>query len=167
MAKLFIFLLISCLSSYSIYNLPIVPAVKQEQVVVKKEKPMMHITIPAINISKDIYEKNSKENNIDKNVIIMNESDYPDEKGGIVILGAHSGPADISYFNDLYKLKKEDTIKLSYKNKTYTYKVVNYYLDDKNGSIAINNVNSKSRLFLYTCHPKNKSNYLVVVCDQM
>lgn len=167
MFKLIIFVLVSCISSYTVFSMPFVGNNVEVKENIKVEQPIMHINIPSINVSRDIYDKNSELNDIDKNVIIMKESDYPDSNGGIVIIGAHSGSGSIAYFNDLNKVKENDLVYLKYKNKDYTYKVVKYYLDSKDGNISISNVNNKNKLFLYTCNPHDKTHYLVVVCEML
>lgn len=126
------------------------------------EKEIMTIKIEKINLNRKIYAKESKLNNIDKNVIIMKESDYPDEKFSTVILGAHSGTGDIAFFKDLNKLSKGDVIELTYKNKKYKYTVDNLSKDRKDGKIKITYCSNEKRLILYTCYPNDKSNYLVV-----
>ncbi len=55
------------------------------------------------------------------------ESDSPDVINGNVILASHSGTADISYFNNLDKLKISDEVLILYNGKTYQYKIVNIY----------------------------------------
>ncbi len=126
------------------------------------EKEIMTISIEKINLNRKIYSKNSKLNDIDKNVIIMEESDYPDEINSTVILGAHSGTGDIAYFKDLDKLSKGDVITLTYKNKKYKYTVDSLSKDRKDGKIKITYCSNNKRLILYTCYPNDKSSYLVV-----
>ncbi len=128
----------------------------------KLEKEIMTIKIDKLNIERKIYEKNSKLNDIDKNVIIMKDSDYPDEDNSTVIIGAHSGTGSIAYFNDLVKIEKGDLINLFYKGKKYVYKVEEKHKDGKDGKIKIEYGDSREKLILYTCYPKDKSNYLVV-----
>ena len=203
MYKLYLFFIMSCLSSYLVYininqrqdtiNKSDIliednydsfeeyvneetnkeeESVITEKLVVKEnnnkknyEKELMTIEIPKIDLKGKIYNKNSKLNNIDKNIIIMNESDYPNTLNGIVILGAHSGIGKYAYFKNLNELEIGDYIYLNYNNNKFSYKVVNYYLDYKDGYISINNVNNKKKLYLYTCNPNDKENYLIIVCE--
>lgn len=142
---------------------------KEEIKIIKKveeEREIMTLEIPKINFIGNIYSKESKLNDIDKNIIIMPESDFPDKKNGIIIIGGHSGIGKLAYFKNLNKLSIKDIAKIKYNNKEYIYEVVNYYLDDKNGNITINNVNNKKKLFLYTCNPSDKKNYLVIVLEE-
>ncbi len=170
MIKMFFYLIISCISSYAVYvssyNNNTITKDAVEVKVQETEQHVMEIKIPNINLNGIIYEKESKQNNIDKNIVIMNDSSYPNEKGGIVIIGAHSGTGPLAYFKNLNMLKINDKVEIIYENKKYDYYVTNIYLDSKDGSIIVNNYNSTSKLYLYTCNPKDKNNYLVVVCEQ-
>lgn len=130
------------------------------------ELPIMHLNIDEIDFKGDIYSKDSNLNNIEKNIIIMDESDYPDKEGGIVIIGGHSGIGKYAYFKFLNKLNINDLVELTYNNETYNYHVINIYLDPKDGSIGINNYNNKNMLILYTCNPGDKENYLVIACER-
>jgi len=131
-------------------------------IIFPKDTPIMNIKIDKLKINNPIYEKGSINNNIDKNVIILDESDYPDKQNGTVLIGAHSGTAKESYFKNLNKLVIGDVIKLTYRDKLYTYKVDKISKDNKDGKISINYENKKNRLVLFTCYPKDKNNYLIV-----
>ena len=131
-------------------------------IIFPKDTPIMNIKIDKLKINNPIYEKGSINNNIDKNVIILDESDYPDKQNGTVLIGAHSGTAKESYFKNLNKLVVGDTIKLTYKDKLYTYKVDKISKDNKDGKISITYENKENRLVLFTCYPKDKNNYLIV-----
>lgn len=126
------------------------------------EKPIMTLTIPSIGVKNSIYSKNSKKNNIDKNVIIMNESSLPNEEKGNVILGAHSGSGPLAYFKNFDKLKINDEIFIEYENQNYKYIIKSIYDDNKDGKIRIIN-NDIDILTLYTCKPNDKNNYLIII----
>ena len=195
MHKLCIFFIISCLSSFLVYTLNTntnnkiefedVPFIEENEEIItqnlnselnikeeieiekEKEKELMNMEIPKIKLNGNIYNKDSKLNNIDKNIIIMNESDYPDTVGGTVIIGAHSGIGKYAYFKNLDKLDINDLVYLTYQEEKYSYRVINYHLDSKDGFITISNVNNKNKLFLYTCNPNDKENYLVIELEQI
>lgn len=161
-----LYFIVSCLSSYVVYissNINVEPVTIKEN---NNDAILMQIKIPSINLSGNIYEKNSKSNDINKNIVLMNESSYPDEDEGVVIIGAHSGIGKIAYFRNLNKLNISDEILIYYDNIQYKYSVKNIYLDVKDGSIIVNTYNKKRKLYLYTCNPGDKSNYLVVVAEQ-
>ena len=169
MFKLYLFIMVSCISSYVVYvaESPNINKNNTTEIVEKEEQEIMTLEIPKINFIGKIYNKNSKLNDIDKNIIIMNESDMPDKENGILIIGGHSGYGKYAYFKDLNKLSIDDIVIINYLGNTYTYKVVEYHLDSKDGSISINNFNKKNKLFLYTCNPNDKSNYLVYDCERI
>lgn len=137
--------------------------VEEVKVVEKKiEQEIMTIQIDKIGVENKIYAKNSKLNNIDKNVIILGESDYPDKENGTVLIGAHSGTGSIAYFKRLNELEIDDEIKITYNGNVYIYKINNISKDSKDGKIRIDYSIKESRLILYTCHPDDKGNYLVI-----
>lgn len=110
-----------------------------------------NIEIPKINLNKGFTEISSPYNTVSKNVEVVNGSDYPDKKNGNFILAAHSGTSYLAYFKDLYKLGIGDLAYVNYKNKKYTYEIVNIYEQDKTGKIAIYRDYTKSCLTLITC----------------
>ena len=128
----------------------------------KKEQEIMTIQIDKIGVENKIYAKNSKLNDIDKNVIILDESDYPDKENGTVLIGAHSGTGSIAYFKRLNELEINDEIKITYNGELYVYKINNISKDSKDGKIRIDYGIKANRLILYTCHPDDKGNYLVI-----
>lgn len=110
-----------------------------------------YLNIPKINLTKGFYSKKSKENDIDKNILVVKESSYPDIDKGNLIIAGHSGNSWKAFFNDLYKLNKGDYAYVTYKNKKYAYKIVNIYKQDKVGTIAIYRDYNKTTLTLVTC----------------
>ncbi|MBQ6323211.1 MAG: hypothetical protein IJI22_00065 [Bacilli bacterium] len=73
----------------------------------KNQETIGQIIIPKLNIKKNLYRIDSKENTIEKNIEILKDSIFPDQENGLMILAAHSGTGDIAYFNELDKLKKK------------------------------------------------------------
>ena len=125
---------------------------------------IMSLYIPKINVKNNIYSKDSIENNIDKNVIIMNESSTPDTDE-MVILGAHSGSGPLAYFKDFDKLEIGDEVYLNYNGINYKYLIKYIYEDFKDGKIKVSK-DYKNTLVLYTCKPKVKDYFLVVVAEK-
>lgn len=123
------------------------------------------LKIPKINLEKGLVAKNSKYNNLDYGIKILKESDSPNVINGNVILAAHSGTADISYFNNLDKLKVNDEVLILYNGKTYQYKIVNIYDIDKTGKAKINRNNNKSTITLITC--RNGTNKQIVLIGEL
>ncbi len=109
------------------------------------------LEIPKINLKRGIFDKNSFYNNVSKNIYVLKETTFPDEsKNSHVILAAHSGNSDISYFNNINKLKIDDEVYLYYKEIKYTYKVSKRYEIEKTGK-ALLRLTSKSDITLITC----------------
>ena len=125
------------------------------------DKPIGTLSIKKINLKENIYDINSKENNVEKNITILKESIYPDNTNSIMIIAAHSGEGRIAYFEKLDQLKEKDEITLVYHNKEYNYIVKDIWEEKKNGYININRENKK-QLVLTTCSP-NKNNYQLVI----
>ena len=138
--------------------------VKQEETVKTKSKYeyIAILKIPKINLEKGLVEKTSKYNSINYGVEILKESDSPDVINGNVILSAHSGTANISYFRNLDKLSVGDEAIIYYKGNTYKYKFVNIYDIEKTGKAKIKKENNTSTLTLITCrHNTNKQIILI------
>ena len=130
------------------------PKVKYDYIAVLK--------IPKINLEKGLVAKDSKYNNINYGVEILKESDSPDVINGNVILAAHSGTANISYFRNLDKINVGDEAIIYYQGKTYNYKFVKIYDIDKTGKAKIKRDNNTSTLTLVTCrHNTNKQIILI------
>lgn len=136
----------------------------------KEKKPKVKynyiavLKIPKINLEKGLVEKNSKYNNINYGVQILKESDSPDVINGNVILAAHSGTANISYFRNLNKLDLGDDAIIYYQGNTYNYKVVKKYDVDKTGKINIKRDRNTSTLTLITCR-HNTDKQIVIILE--
>lgn len=109
------------------------------------------LEIPKINLKKGLYPKNNKNNNVNKNVTILNESDMPTVERGNVILASHSGTSKQAFFKNVSKLEIEDEIYFYYGNKKYLYKIVDKYETKKNGKVNIKRDINKNTLTLITC----------------
>lgn len=120
------------------------------------------LKIPKINLVRGLVSKNSRYNNVNYNLEILDDSDTPDVVNGNVMIAGHSGSARISYFRNLDKLSIGDEITLDYQNKTYTYKVSNIYDIEKTGNAVIKRDNNKFTLTLITCR-HNTNRQIVVV----
>ena len=110
-----------------------------------------YLTIPKINLKKGFLDKRSELNDVEKNILVVEGSTYPDVEKGNLIIAGHSGTGWKAFFNDLHKLTTKDIVEVSYKNKKYTYKIVNIYKQPKTGKIAIYRNYDKTTLTLITC----------------
>ncbi len=110
-----------------------------------------YLSIPKINLKKGFLDLRSSENDVEKNILVVNGSTYPDVSKGNLILAGHSGTGWKAFFNDLYKLNINDELYVSYKGKKYTYKITNIYKQEKVGTVAIYRDYEKTTLTLITC----------------
>lgn len=122
-----------------------------------------YLKIEKINLNEKLYNINSKENNIEKNITILKESIFPDKENSIVFIAAHSGVGKIAYFEKLDELNTNDEVTLTINKKTYKYVVKEYWEEKKNGYINVNKDNKK-QLILTTCSPNKKNYQLVINC---
>ena len=88
-------------------------------------------------------------------------TDMPDMQNSRVIIVGHSGATSNSYFKNIHKLKKKDTIYLYYDKIKYTYKVTDRYDIIKNGTLALESNHDKKTLTLVTC--KGNTKQLVII----
>ncbi len=128
-----------------------------------KDSYDMVLEIPIINLKKGIYQKDDERNNINQNVTIHQNSDYPDQEGSNVILMAHSGNGEKAYFNDLDQLNKDSLIKVYYHGKLYTYIINDYYQVEKTGTIELKHNQQKKTVTLITCSQKDKTKQLIYI----
>ena len=124
-----------------------------------------NLEIPKINLNRGFVDINSEDNNISKNVTIVDSSDMPDVDKGNFILAAHSGSAYISYFNDLYKLNKGDYAYVTYRGVKYTYQITNIYTQPKTGKIGIYRDHEKTTLTLVTCTNFDKTTQTIYIAE--
>ena len=109
------------------------------------------IDIPKIELYKGFYNKTSNLNNVKFNLYVLPSSNYPDVENGNLIIAGHSGNYNNSYFANLYKLEKEDTITIHYNNNKYIYQITNIYTEEKTGKVRIFRNKNKTTLTLITC----------------
>lgn len=127
------------------------------------ESYFLVLEIPKIGLKRGVYDFNSKHNTIEENVSIMKESSLPNKDNGNVVLEAHSGSAEISYFNDLYKLNINDYAYIYYNGIKYKYKVNKIYDVDKDGDVEVYREKDKNTLTLITCLNDSDTKHLVVI----
>lgn len=120
------------------------------------------IKISKIHLEKGICSKESLCNNLNHNIEILNESDYPDKDKGNFILAGHSGSGSIAYFKNLYKLSLGDNISIFYNGMEYRYKVKNIYDIEKTGRADIVRNMDKSTLTLITCRQGTNKQIILV-----
>lgn len=122
------------------------------------------LSIPNIALEQPLYQKESKQNSIDKNVTFLKESTYPNEGKDRVILCAHSGTGKIAFFQELDHLQKNDSIYLTYQDETLTYIVDSIKVTSKDGTISI--PQQKHILVLTTCMPHQPGYQLTIIANK-
>lgn len=128
------------------------------------DKTLGILEIPKINIQKSLYDMNSKNNTISKNLQILKKSTMPDHENSILAIAAHSGNGSKAFFKNLYKLDSNDEIKLYFQDNIYFYYVTANYEVNKNGTISIPN-STKKQLVLTTCSQTDKTKQIVVLAN--
>lgn len=121
------------------------------------------LEIPKINLRKGLYNINNMNNNVNRNIEILEASNMPDVENGNFILASHSGTGRTAYFDDLPKLDINDLIYIYYDNIKYTYQIYDKYDVDKDGTIEVSRIKNKSMITLTTCNQIDKSKQVVVL----
>ena len=124
-----------------------------------------YLSIPKINLKKGFLDKRSPDNDVEKNILVVEGSSYPTKDKGNLILAGHSGTGWKAFFNDLYKLNKGDQAIVTYKGKTYTYKITNIYTQPKVGKIAIYRNYDKTTLTLITCTNHDSTTQTIYIAE--
>ncbi len=109
------------------------------------------LEIPKINLKRGLVDKNSSDNNVNRNIYMIKKTTLPDEQiNSHIILAAHSGNSYISFFRNLKKIDMKDKIYFYYKGIKYIYEVSNIYEIEKTGTTDLKQTNI-SDITLITC----------------
>jgi len=175
--KVIIITLIMVLSFLSVQNtsknkMPLVTKIefskqiksfKVDKIIQRKDDNIGYIEIKKINLNKKLYSPKSIKNDVNKNVTILKDSTFPNEKESTMIIAAHSGTGKLAYFKNLNKLTKGDVIKLNLNNKSYHYIVQNKWEVLKTGTIIFP-FSEHKQLILTTCSPTKDNYQLIIDC---
>ena len=142
-----------------------VQQVKENTESKKAREYIGYLEIEKIKLKLGIVSKNSYYNNVNRNIQILPVSDYPDVDRGNTIIAGHSGTSYLAFFRNLYKLSLNDTAKIYYKGKIYTYKIVNIYNVPKTGSVPVKRNITKTCLTLITCTKDSKTEQTVYILE--
>ncbi len=123
------------------------------------------LEIPRIGLKRGFYSLDSRYNQIQYNVTLVNGSTMPDVVHGNLILMAHSGDAYISYFAYLYRLNLNDYAYVTYRGVRYQYQLVNVYNVLKNGRVKISRNYDRTTLTLITCTKDNDTLQTVYIFE--
>ena len=109
------------------------------------------LKIDKIHLSQSYYPKESSLNTVDKGIEQL--SNCKPNNSCTIVLAAHSGTSKISYFKNLDQLTKNDQATIIYKEKTYSYRLVEILYQEKTGFITI--PKNTYDLVLTTCNKEN------------
>ena len=127
-----------------------------------KEPYLGVLEIKKIDLIRGFYNKNSRLNNVNRNIQLLNDSDMPDIENGNLILAAHCGSSSVSFFRNIPKLNIGDQATIYYEGKTYNYKLVKNYEINKTGTASIIRNKSKNTLTLITCKHNTKKQLVFI-----
>lgn len=122
-----------------------------------------YLEIPKINLKQGLVSVDDVNNDVNKNIQTIYPSNWPDVKGGNLILASHSGTSSISYFKNLYQLNVNDKVNIYYNGQKYNYKIANIYEVAKNGKVAIYRDTKNTTLTLITCTKNNDTSQTVYI----
>lgn len=109
------------------------------------------VEIPKIQLIRGLFDIEDDRNNIEENIQILKESDFPNVENGTMILAGHSGIGKSAYFNHLDNLQIGDLIFLYYQGTKYVYQLSSCYEIEKTGYFHLSDSNQKTKLILITC----------------
>lgn len=133
----------------------------EAQVEIKETQSYFAILeIEKINLKRELFEIGNINNNVDKNLFVVDSSVFPDALNSNVIIAGHSGSGKNAYFKNLYKLKQGDTLKLYYNNKLYIYEINDIEYQDKTGILYLKKENY-NMLTLITCTLNDKKHQTI------
>lgn len=123
------------------------------------------VEIPSISLKRGLVSINDKANNISQNIQILHGSDMPDIVNGVLMLASHSGSGRTAFFQNLHKVQNNEIIYIYYNHIKYTYKVVNRYIEPKDGDIVIHRNSDETTLVLTTCSNDSNNSQFVVISE--
>ena len=141
------------------HNNQIQPSIKKSI----SDKYIAVLEIPSISLKTGLFDFKSSENNVNKRVQIITGSKMPDIKNGNLILAAHSGTSNISYFKNLYKIQEGNEIYIYYSGIKYIYVLNNVYDVNKTGEVEIKRDFNKNTLTLITCTRNSNTKQTVYI----
>ena len=123
------------------------------------------LEIPKLGIKKGFLDPDDPDNTVEKNIMVIPTSTFPDKECSHLILAGHSGYGYKAFFKYLYKLEVGDEAIITYKDKTYTYQIKKIYTQPKTGKIAIYRDYTKKGLTLVTCTKDDKTTQTIYIAD--
>lgn len=121
------------------------------------------LEIPSIGLKRGFVDYGSTYNNVKYNIQVIEHSEMPDVENSNLILAAHNGTSNVSFFDDLDKLKEDSLVYIYYDNVKYIYKINNHYEAKKDGKVEIIRNKNKNAITLITCKKNSNDKHLVYI----
>lgn len=121
------------------------------------------LEIPSIGLKRGFVDFGSAYNNVKYNIQVIEHSGMPDVENSNLILAGHNGTSNVSFFNDLDKLKEDSLVYIYYDNVKYIYKINNHYEAKKDGKVEIIRNKNKTAITLITCKKNSKDKHLIYI----
>lgn len=138
---------------------PIKDAYVRKNERVNKKEYIAYLKIPTLNINRGLYSYTDKRNDVGKEVMVLETSNF---LTGNIVLAAHSGNSRYAYFNNLDKLDENMYIYILYKNYMYTYKLFKKEEIKKTGYVDLETY-SYPTMKLITCKKDSKEKQIIFI----
>jgi len=124
----------------------------------RNEDYLMKLIIPKINFDMNLYKVNSKLNDVNYNIEILNDSDL---SSNLFFIAGHSGDGDNCYFNRIKELAVGEYVYVVVEDRILVYVIISRYFINKDGYMKVDGVKNNT-LFLITCDVFNNNRQLVL-----
>ena len=121
------------------------------------------LEIPSISLKYGIVSKDNPYNDIKYNIQVLKESTMPDIPRGNLILAAHNGNSNVSYFKNLESMKTNDEVIVYYNDHEYIYEIASSYITKKDGTLNITRDISRNTITLITCKNNSDTEQIVFI----
>ena len=135
-------------------------------VTIKKVIPNEYIavlSIPTINLKRGLVNPTSYANNVKYNIEIIEGSSLPDQINTNLVLAAHNGNSEVSFFKDLDKLALNSLIEIYYNGTKYIYELAKIDTVPKTGQIKISRDNTRNTITLVTCKKNSDTEQVIYI----
>lgn len=112
------------------------------------------LEIPSIKLKNPIYSLKEPQNNVDKNIELLEETITKQKGTSILVLAGHSGNGFHAYFKNLEYLSEQESIYFFYQEELYEYQYFEKEEVLKNGTVYLKSY-PFSFLAMITCSKTN------------
>lgn len=121
------------------------------------------LEIPKIKFQRGFFSIDDKNNDIEKNIQVMDYSDMPNIKNGNLVISGHTGNSRVGFFTKLSQLDIGDLANVYYDGIKYVYQLENRYERQKTGKIEIIKDDDQTCLTLITCDINDNTKQVVYI----